>query len=238
MKDKLQKLMTLVFLSFIMSSCSSLIQKYYNQIDASNPAPLAAPASNKKTYDRFSMYRKYKNSDEYNDVRSTKNSKFLLPDVKRRYQKRIKAVDLTDQSNPGSLWYDRGQDNFFFSQNDAKRTGDIILIHVLKKLKDQITQELANLGHEKTSNSESSDEQKADPNDRKLEAEKIYDQISSVVLETINRDHLIIRGIKDVLYKRKHHRIEVKALVKRTNVNDNDVIKSDDFLESNIRILR
>lgn len=244
-----------IYLLPFIVSCNSLIEKYYKQIDSANPSTsTSAQASNqsvvnKKKYDSFAIYRKYKDQEDFDGIPTTQNSKFYSPEIKRRYEKRIKAIDLTDQSNPGSLWYDRGQENFFFSQNDAKRIGDIILIHVYKKLKDKIAQELSRFStnpHPKgnqmsslESNEENEDADKgALPENKKNTDEKIYDQISSVVIETINRDHLIIRGIKEVLYKKNKHMIELKGLVKRTNVDDSDIIKSNDFLETSIKVIR
>ena len=67
---------------------------------------------------------------------------------------------------------------------------------------------------------------------------RVYDRISSVVIEEIDEHHLLIRGRKDVLYKNRKRLIELQALIPKRDLNDNNTINSDSILEQTITVLR
>lgn len=64
------------------------------------------------------------------------------------------------------------------------------------------------------------------------------DKISSVVVEEINREHLLIKGRKNVLFKNRKRMVEVQALVSRKDITDNDSVSSDSIIESNVTVVR
>ena len=68
--------------------------------------------------------------------------------------------------------------------------------------------------------------------------EKTYDKISSVIIEEISKDHLLVRGQKFLLYKNGKHLIEIQALVARRDILDDDTVDSTSFLESTVQVLR
>jgi flagellar L-ring protein precursor FlgH len=70
------------------------------------------------------------------------------------------------------------------------------------------------------------------------ESGKVYDRVSSVIVEEINQDHLLLRGRKSVLYKNRKRMIEIQALVSRKDVLEDDTVVSDSVIENNITVLR
>jgi flagellar basal body L-ring protein FlgH len=65
-----------------------------------------------------------------------------------------------------------------------------------------------------------------------------HDKISGVVVEEINREHLLIKGRKNVLFKNRKRMVEIQALVSRKDIGDDDVISSDAILESNVVVVK
>ena len=67
---------------------------------------------------------------------------------------------------------------------------------------------------------------------------KIYDKVSSIVVEEINNEHLLLKGRKYLLYKGRKRAIEVQALVARRDVKENKTVNSDDVLEATLRVIQ
>lgn len=256
----------LLFTLTLLASCSSFVDGVYRDLDRQERAYADEEANNQPYPDQFDQYRKNtkrRTSSVYNkpgrdrgDV-STSNQKLVNPEIKRQYQdervalKRTTASDLTDNGSDGSLWSGTDPNAFLFSTSKSKTSGDIIQINVNAKLRNEITMEL------KKAFPENPYEMKA-----KAEAEKkadgtpatpaataaatptesveggAQDKISGVVVEEINREHLLIKGRKNVLYKNRKRMVEVQALVSRKDITDDDAISSDAILESNVSVVR
>ena len=253
--------MTGILLSslFLLTSCSTYVDNLYRDLDRSERAEADIDVQD----DQFERFRntKRRTSSEYNrpgrnrEV-STANQKLVAPAVKRQYLeekvalKRTTASDLTDNGNDGSLWSGNDQNAFLFSTAKSKNSGDIVQINVLPRLRNEITLEL------KKAFPENPFEAKA-----KTEAEKgketpgtttaatkesssdtvdsgAQDRISGVVVEEINREHLLVKGRKNVLYKNRKRLVEIQALVSRKDISDDDSISSDAILESNVTVVR
>ena len=169
------------------------------------------------------------------DVRS----KITQYSTRRRYDpvKRRRTVNgLYDNSNESSLWSGEGQDNYLLAQNNIKKHGDIVIINIGSKLKQDITSEISrtisniviargrrNIGQATAARGDSGD---------------IHEKISSIVIDEINKEHLLIRGRKNFFYKRKKRLIEVQALVARSDIDDSGMVHSDKMLDLKITILR
>jgi flagellar L-ring protein FlgH len=227
----------------LMMSCGSYINKIHNQLDAEEKKRRP-----RKQADTFALYRKSRVAA--NRV-STRNRKSLYPSIRRKYmsknvaKKRYTSGDLTDNVNTESLWSGSGKENYLFTVNKSKTNGDIVLINVFSKLKNEITNELKRVYPQrkkrptgekgkKPASEKADNEETAAKDDPK----KIHDRISSVIVEEINRDHLLVRGRKTVIYNGFKRAVEVQALLIRRDINDNDTIDSTKFLESSITILR
>ena len=70
------------------------------------------------------------------------------------------------------------------------------------------------------------------------EKSQVYDRISSVIIEEVNKDHLLVRGRKDVIFRKMKRYVEVQALINKRDISDEDAIESTKILESSVTILR
>lgn len=253
---KLWSLLLILGTSILFSSCSNYITQMHREFDRHDgikPPP---------ERDKFALYRQNQMSQQYSKkpLITSESNPYVVPSVKRNYEnpsapaKRYKAQDLADNRGDGSLWSGQeGRDNFLFTKNDKKGNGDIVLIKVAGKLKNEITAELKRAFPTpvKTDKKEEGGEKEAakepasaaaatSAEDSKVDAstDKVYDRISSVIIEQINEDHLLLRGRKNVLYKNRKRVVEVQALVARRDILTDDTINSNQILESQVSVVR
>lgn len=258
------KFANLIILSSIalLTSCSSFVDNMSRDLDRQER--MVADEEESQNYpDQFDQYRKNtkrRTSSVYNkpgrnrpDV-STNTQKLVNPEVKRQYQdekvalKRVTASDLTDQGNDGSLWGAGDPNAFLFSTSKSKSSGDIIQINVLARLRNEITMELKRAfpdnpyeikpKTETTATTPAPAAAAATPAPTSEADTGTQDKISGVVVEEINREHLLIKGRKNVLFKNKKRMVEVQALVSRKDIQDNDAVNSDAILESTVSVVR
>ncbi|MFA6237111.1 MAG: flagellar basal body L-ring protein FlgH [Bacteriovorax sp.] len=255
---KSKTLILLVSLFFI-TSCSSYVNSIYRDFEQQERGNSEVDVA-----DGFDQYRhpKRRTSTEYNRVDrtvTTGNEKRVAPSIKRQYKaekeavKRYTASDLTDNGNDGSLWAGSDPNAFLFSNNKSKNSGDIVQISVLPRLKNEITMELKKAfpdnPYEARAKAETKSDDKKEPGSEKqaekrevasepVSTDSSQDKISGVVVEEINREHLLIKGRKNVLFKNRKRMVEVQALVSRKDIGENDIISSDAILESNVTVVR
>ncbi len=257
-------MMKAILLSSLMllTSCASYIDRVHRQLDREEMkdrrfAPTAGAYRN-STNPNFDLYRNGGNrqvvTDQARQRLSSSNRKYAPPSTKRLYRpaeavkKRYTANDLTDNGNQASLWAQ--DDNQLFQRVEKKRNGDIILIEVAGRLKNDITMELKRAFPDPPKRKKKGDAAKPEEGGEKKETaeapaqpeaptgNKIHDKISSVIIEEINEDHVLLRGRKHLLYKNRKRLIEIQALVSRKDISDDDSIVSDNILESTVNILR
>lgn len=244
------------FLSFLimtlfLSSCANYINKIHRDLDRADAKQYK---QRKKKYDTFNQFRQRPRSNRI----STMNRANLAPSVKRKYRpvqekKRYTADDLTDNTAPASLWAGSGNDNYLFTKNKWKRNGDIVLVNVQGDLKNLITMELKRAfpimpkrnkgGKKKTPDAGAPGQAQAPaqpevPADAPQGDEKVHDKVSTVIIEEISKDHLLVRGQKFLLFRNKKHLVELQALIARRDIQDDDTVDSNSFLESTISVLR
>lgn len=250
----------ILLLGLSLVGCSGMVNKMHRQFDRHDNNRRVSPS-----HDKFSIYRKGQRPPQRKGYpRRFKNPKQLSsrsnsrqsPSVKRMYvpqqsaKQRYKAEDLNDNGLDESLWSGQnGADNYLFTQNNEKHNGDIVLISVFKKLKSEITSELKRAFPDAPKRKKKKDPKapaaagaataKADDAGAKTADDgKAQDRISSVIIEEINKDHLLLRGRKNLLFKNRKRLVEIQALISRKDVLDNDTINSDNIIESNINIIR
>jgi len=250
----MKSLILLLLSLFLFSSCSNYIAQMHKEFDRAEG--VRPPAER----DKFAMYRgNQRMMPKQKPMVNSDSNPYVVPSVKRKYSnpdknKRYKANDLADNAGDGSLWSGvEGRDNYLFTQNDKKSHGDIILIKVAGKLKNDITAELRRAFPspiKSQENNKEEDKGKAPASttaetptggdDQNVDAstDKVYDRVSSVVVEEINEDHLLLRGRKNVLYKNRKRVIEIQALVARRDVLDDDTINSNKVIENQVSIVR
>lgn len=255
------KLLPLAFL-FVLTSCASYVQALHSQIQreqrggpkdavAQQYANTPYAQHQRRRYSREGDKRPIANPKTLGGYPTTSNQKNLYPQVRREYTSaRVKAEDLRDNGGDGSLWSGDNAENFLFVTNNIKRRGDIVIIEVLSQMKEDITEELKRAYPEapkkKSEEEENKEEAVAEeavaqtPPAQEKEAgtKKIHDKISTQVVESINKDYLLVRGRKEVIFKKAKRYIEVQALVSRKDITDNDTVASDRVLEPKIRVLR
>jgi len=251
----------------LLTSCGSFVDNMYRDLDRQERVAADAEEDSQPYPDQFDQYRKNtkrRTSSVYNkpgrnrgDV-STSTQKMVNPEVKRQYQdervalKRTTASDLTDTGNDGSLWGGGDSNAFLFSTSKSKNSGDIIQIDVLPKLRNEITLELKRAFPENPYDLAAKAAAASAPATTPAAvvppvpgapatadaSASDTDKISGVVVEEINREHLLIKGRKNVLFKNRKRMVEVQALVSRKDITDNDSVSSDAIIESNVTVVR
>jgi flagellar L-ring protein precursor FlgH len=247
----------------LLTSCSSFVEGMYRDLDRQDRTSADEEYDNSiASTDKFDQFRKKRRtSSEYNRPGrnkeiTTNSEKLVNPGVKRQYQdekvalKRTTAIDLTDNGSDGSLWSGSDPNAFLFSTSRSKNSGDIVQINVLAKLRNEITMELKRAFPDnpydvkaKAENEVAKGPSPASTPAKDAGAEipadgGAQDKISGVVVEEINREHLLIKGRKNVLFKNRKRMVEVQALVSRKDITDDDAVSSDAILESNVTVVR
>lgn len=239
------------------ASCASYIDRMHQELDAQEGVQTAYNPDN---FEHFRSPNQMAQQNAHPNFaapapRQMPRTTHMEPMVKRNYRpieevkKRYNADDLTDSQNDASLWAGAGKNNFLFGTVEDKRNGDIVLIQVAGRLKNEITLELKRAFPESIAPKPAADGAATPPADAPAgpapasadaakPAEDVYDRISSVIVEHINTDHLLLRGRKHVLYKDHKRLIEVQALVARRDISGDDTVNSDKILETSIVVLR
>lgn len=246
----------ILFLLFTLVSCANFVDSIHRQIDREDRG---ISYQKSPPRDRYAAYRERDRYRPEYDKRPIKNpvtyslgsdqSGQVRPPVKRNYRpQRYQAEDFIDNDNSGSLWTNQGSSASLFSYQNDKKTGDMVIINVLENLRNQISAELKQTFPDKPNKSAKATGEDAkavktpptpDPgnnSDNEMDM-KVYDKISGTVLEEISKDYILLRGRKEVIFKKEKRSIEVQALVSRKDIMENDYVNSDKLLESRVLIL-
>lgn len=251
-----------IFLLFFLVSCANYVNNIHRQIDREERASRGEPTTQRyastKKRDPYAAYRNRFRTDQ--DKRPVKNpityslgtdpAGQVRPPVKREYRpQRYQANDFVDNDNSGSLWANQGSSSSLFTYHNDKKTGDMVIINVLENLRNQISAELKRTFPDKPKRAgkelKEGEEKKAaavapqpSPNTQDSDMDmKVYDKISGVVTEEISKDYILLRGRKDVIFKKEKRSIEVQALVSRKDIMENDYVNSDKLLEAHVFVL-
>ncbi len=235
-------LMLLIF----MSSCASYVNSIHSQID--NEEKAQRRRYQKRFQNVGSDKRPIQNPVTLGGSATANTTRTYNAQDDARYAsrgvRRYKARDLKDNQNDGSLWSGQNSESFLFVTNNLKRRGDIVIINVYSDFKSKIKEELARAYPVKKSSAKKSAEKPAAAPEEKDAAEeadspdKIYDKISTSVVEVINKDYLLLRGRKEVIYKKYKRYFEIQAVVSQKDVDTNDSVSSKKLLEPQIHVLR
>jgi flagellar basal body L-ring protein FlgH len=184
------------------------------------------------------------------------SQKRLLPPVKRFYQnsqstsqqqprrERVTVDNFYKNTPQANLWSDKNTANLY-TQNSSVSSGDIVIINVLGDLKNDISDELKRafpIRRPKRKAQAPTPEPRKENvagkvDDSTPQANKVYDRISSIVIDVVNKDYITVRGRKELLYHNKKHSIEIQALVHKKDITLNNYIKSDTIIEKQIRVI-
>ena len=243
-----------LLLLFFLASCANFVDSVHRAIDKEEKQKVTRAHD----ADPIAPYREQDRFRPENDKRPIKNpvtyslgngpAGQMRPPVKREYRpQRHKASDFTDNDSDGSLWANQGSSSSLFTYQNDKHTGDMVIINVLESLRNQISSELKRTfpdmpkkADAKGGKAEAGKEPAAAPGapgqDNEMDM-KVYDKISGTVVEEISKDYILLRGRKEVIFKKEKRSIEVQALVSRKDIMENDYVNSDKLLESRVYIL-
>lgn len=248
---------SILFLLFFLVSCAGYVDQVHRSLDRDDKM-----TQRKRNPNRFrDEYHKYgRQLRPEHDKRPIQNPVTfnagtpggqVRPPVKRNYrQQRHRASDFVDGENSGSLWTNQGSSASLFTYQNDKHTGDMIIINVLEDLRNQISSELKRVFPDKPKKKDPKAVDKKTavaqaptppPTPGKEDNEmdmKVYDKISGTVVEEVSNDYIVLKGRKEVIFKKEKRSIEVQALVSRKDILENDYVNSDKLLESKVFILR
>lgn len=259
----LKKLIALSF-TLIFTSCAGFVEGVQRDLERKELGQNNESNYDDEYFaSHYKPNQKRRTSSEYNrpgrkDGLSTSSQKNLNPQIKRQYvdekvaNKRYTASDFSDQSSDGSLWSGSNNSSYLFTSSRNKSTGDIVQINVFNRLKNEISQELGRAFPENPfDKAKEGAAPGADPAalaaattpapaapEAELPADASQDKISGVVVEEINKEHLLIKGRKSIVFKNKKRMVEVQALVSRRDIAEDDSINSDSIIESNVTVVR
>lgn len=236
----------LIWILFLFTSCASYVNSLHRQIDNEEKSKRSRVGKRK--------------SRNYNDQRPIGNpltlngatNRNMRPNTNRNYnsraKKRYKAEDLLDNTGDGSLWSGKNSSNFLFVTNKLKRAGDIVIVEVLSPLKDQIQGELKRTFPDRPIRKRKSKKGAKAPAEKPKEEapkaaaaedpNKIHDKISTKVIEVVNKDYLLVRGRKEVIFKESKRYFEFQAIVSQKDISSGDAVKSNKVLEPRVNVLR
>ncbi len=156
---------------------------------------------------------------------------------KMNLKKRTTAVDMIDTSKDGSLWSGVGQKNYFFSNNNNRSLNDIIVIDISKELYGEILSKIDAVTIKEKSNTEEMDKEikpKKEEKEEKLKETKL----TSIIVDKVNETHYVLKGEKEIIYKKNIHLIELQGLVRKKDITFEDTITSNKILEYNVKVLK
>jgi flagellar L-ring protein FlgH len=240
--------LALIISLFIISSCASYIKQWHGQLDNDTKT---YNNSRRKKSSKFDLYRKKKINKKFNI--STKTHAHLRPATQRKYttaqgSQRTKAQDLEDNVNTTSLWAGQGENSYLFTTSTRKKKYDIIIINVFSALKNDIQAELGRAFPVRRKKEDTTKKDQAknkspvdilpEPKQEEVNNNDVFDRISSVIVEEINKDHILLRGKKSILFRNRKRQIEIQALIARQDISLNNAVNSDKIIESSIEIMR
>lgn len=272
----MKKSFVLILFCFLFQSCAGMVNQMYSDFDRED-GYAEAPEPSRGNFDLYRGNPSFQSNRRppttsltgRQDLNSAEQAR-VMPAVQRQYEaeknsrRRVRADDLRDNGSSGSLWASPdGKTKHLFTNARSVQNGDIVLINVFNKLKNEMTLELkrafptplaatkegdkkdaaakpADPAADQVSTGQASQKAAGDENfDEGVSgANRVYDRISSVVIEQIDDQHLLLRGRKDVLYQNHKRLVEIQALVPKRDLNDNNTVSSDNILEQTITVLR
>jgi hypothetical protein len=249
-----------ILIILVLQSCASYVDSFHKQIDRderaqyaprqpirSQPgAPYPPPGTPTSRFDK----RPIQDPRSYSNITANTQPNYY-DGPQREYQqsggrRRHRSSDLVDGGNQASLWGNNNEEGFLFNPTLNKlKVGDILVIDVMASLKNQISEELKRAfpdapkrpgTAQKTEEDTSKAEEKED--DLATDENKVYDKISAAVVEEINKDFLLIRGKKEVIFKKVKRFLEIQSLVSKRDITDNNQVSSNKILDPRIMIVR
>ena len=156
--------------------------------------------------------------------------------------------------NENSLWAEDGQHNYLFARNKLKSNGDLVTIHIEEQLRKDMIMEVKKLlppefrdrdivvpgitketpvdgalGRAPAGAAEGAGALAGATGVNVTDASA--DTMTAEVLERYPNGNVRIRGVKSIPFKKKVRNMDVVAIVKGTDIDENDQVHSSKFLE-------
>jgi len=248
-----------LIITFSFLSCSSLVKDYHQKFDKGK-SPHARKNSHNPIHKNLTNsqrirkdQRPIKDPITYSNIQSTRSHSSYRPSVKREYREvennRYKAEDFIDNESEGSLWTGKHSEGFIFTNHNVKNVGDIVIVQVEDDLNAKIDEEVerafkrkrklkkgkkpASIVKKDKEKPVKKEVKETDKNDPQLE-----DRMSTLIVQKINKDYILVRGIKEVMYKNIKRFVTVESIVPKRDIDHNDQIKSSQLLETSILVKR
>ena len=235
-----------LFILLTFSSCASYVNQIHRQID--NESGQRRRVQQNQQIAMGQDRRPIQNPVTLGATPTANTSSNYYPENQRNYNsrgvRRYRAEDLKDNDSDGSLWSGQNAESFLFVTNNMKKKGDIVIIDVYSKLKEKIQEELARNYPEapkkaaKGKDGAAAEEPPPAAENAQDNPEKVYDKISTSVIEQVNQDYLLVRGRKEIMYKNFKRYFEIQAVISQKDINQNDIVPSKKVLEPKINVLR
>ena len=235
---------SLASVTLCLVSCSAYVKKWRNSIEQEEKVDLGTMKNQRRQegYSFHDLLRQRENLRAPASVGDTRSIRGRGQKAQRQYAsgRRATVESLYDNKNEGSLWSMDGQENYLFSQNNSRRHGDIVVINVGRGLQAEINSELyRNYAHSfLRRDKKKSKKGKLVSTEKNKRVRKVYDKITGVIIEEVSRNRFVVRGKKYVSFKRERRLIEVEALIAERDIGSTDTVHSDNFLASQVTVLR
>lgn len=177
---------------------------------------------------------------------------------------RVTKKDFYSESarNENSLWSEDGQNNYLFSQNKLKVPGDLLTVFIEDELRRDMVGEVKLLLPPEYRNEDievpgltkdkaagpagpgaapAAPAAQAGANGQNGQAQKELDpsdMMTAEVLERFPNGNLRIRGIKRIPFRTQTRNLEVLAIVKSSDIDEKDVVKSSRFFEHRVEMYK
>lgn len=173
----------------------------------------------------------------------------------RAKKMRVTAADFIAENtkNENSLWSEDGQNNYFFARNKLKSPGDLVSVEIEDSLRKDMVDSVRKLlppeyrdqeirvpglTKEKSAADQRAPAGQAAPAATAKGEVGPSDVLTAEVLERYPNGNIRLRGIKRVPFKHQVRNIEVIAICKGADINEQDLVKSSRFFEQRVELYR
>lgn len=254
----MKKCIPLLFvLLSLTSSCANYVKRIHGELDQNyNKTPQFKDDQNLKYYQKNAGGKAAglgKNGQGVPPLNAANMQQIKQKSYRPTSSRGTPADNFFEDDVDGRLWDATEPKNFFFVNHVLFNLGDIVMIDVKKDLRNEINLELSRLftppskikkeeikppagaPAAKEENAAANGEDGAGAEGGQ---ETTYDKIPGILSEFIGKEYFLLRGRKEVFFKRRKRLIELQALIKKVDITPAKLANSDNFIEFNVTVLR
>jgi len=221
------KLWTLVCLLLLASSCAYL-KAFKHHLNEGDPEYEAQMKAQKERATRKSRHVASVNSEQSQRGRHPRS-----------------PFDSLQNDQIGSLWTDKGQENFYFSKNIKRRTGDIVILRVGSEINDllesRIERYFTRIAQKEAKRAAASE---TDSNStaavaNSSETEKVeMGDLTMRLLQSLPRGSFSVQGEKQIYVRSKPFKVKISGIIKMEDIGPDDVVESARLLDSKVSLTK